>query len=388
MVNRTKLGLGTKAIHVGSHPDPTTGAVIPPLSLSTTFKQADVGDFAYEYSRSNNPTRERFETALAAVENGRHALTFASGSAATATVLNMLEPGSHILSINDVYGGTYRYFTKVANNMRITVDFIELVDSSTITQHIKPNTKLIWIETPTNPTLKIVDIAAISSVAHQHNLLVVVDNTFMSPVFQTPLDLGADMVIHSITKFINGHSDVVMGAVVLRDDDLNDRLRFLQNSIGAIPSPFDCYQAHRGLKTLHLRMKQHEINALAIATALEESPYVERVIYPGLESHPQHDIAKRQMRGFGGMLSFYIKGDEQNARKFLRSSELFSLAESLGGVESLAELPSKMTHGSVSPADRAKLGITDTLIRLSAGIEDTADLVDDVLNALELSQNL
>ncbi|OMJ20974.1 Cystathionine gamma-lyase [Smittium culicis] len=386
MQGESNYGLGTKAIHIGSHPDSATGAVIPALSMSTTFKQEDVGVFKYEYSRSNNPTRERFEAALAAVENGKYGLCFASGSAATATVLNSLDAGSHVISINDVYGGTYRYFTRVATNMNIDVQFIELEDAELLNRSFKPNTKLVWIETPTNPTLKLVDIKAVCEIAHKHNALVVVDNTFMSPVFQNPLDLGADIVLHSVTKFINGHSDVVMGAVVLKDSAVYEKLKFLQNSIGAIPSPFDCYQAHRGLKTLHLRMRQHEINALAVAKTLSESKHVSKVIYPGLESHPQHNLAKKQMKGFGGIISFYINGDESNARKFLTSSKLFSLAESLGGVESLAELPSKMTHGSVSAADRAKLGITDTLIRLSAGIEDTQDLVADITNALELSQ--
>ncbi|PVV03466.1 hypothetical protein BB560_002056 [Smittium megazygosporum] len=382
-----KPGLATLAIHVGSEPDPITGAVIPPLSMSTTFKQQEIGVSTYEYSRSNNPTRESFEKCLAALENGKHGFAFSSGSAGTATILNSLPKASHIISINDVYGGTYRYFTKVAVGMGITVDFLELAHADELSEKVIPGvTKLVWIESPTNPTLKLANISKISEAAHKLGLLVVVDNTFMSPAFQTPLDLGADIVIHSVTKYLNGHSDVVMGAVVTSNDEFAERLRFLQNAIGAIPSPFDCYQALRGLKTLSLRMKQHGENALAVAKALENSPYVEKVIYPGLESHPQHQLAKSQMKGFGGMVSFYIKGDLETARLFFKNVKYFTLAESLGGVESLAEIPSLMTHGSVSAADREKLGISDTLIRLSVGIEDTEDLVEDVLNALKLSQ--
>ncbi|PVU93520.1 hypothetical protein BB561_003229 [Smittium simulii] len=386
-LNSRQPGLATVAIHAGSEPDPVTGAVIPPLSLSTTFKQQEVGVGKFEYSRSNNPTREGFEICLAAMERGKHGFAFASGSAATATLLNTLPPNSHMLSINDVYGGTYRYFTKVATSMNIAVDFLELADADEIIAHIKPgSTKLIWIESPTNPTLKLVDIQKICEVAHKNSLLVVVDNTFMSPIFQNPLELGADIVVHSVTKYINGHSDVVMGAIVTRDDQIAEKIRFYQNAIGAVPSPFDSYQAHRGLKTLKLRMNQHQKNALAVASALESSPYVDRVIYPGLKSHPQYELAKSQMHGFGGMISFYIKGDLTNAKSFFKNVKYFALAESLGGVESLAEIPSLMTHGSVSAADREKLGILDTLIRLSVGIEDTEDLVDDVLNALEKSQ--
>ncbi|PVU86276.1 hypothetical protein BB559_006574 [Furculomyces boomerangus] len=379
-------GLATIAIHVGSEPDAHTGAVIPPLSLSTTFKQKEIGKSKFEYSRTNNPTRESFERCLAALENGKHGFAFASGSSATATILGMLSAGSHILSINDVYGGTYRYFTKVASGMKIEVDFVELSNPVDIKSKITSQTKIIWIESPTNPTLKLVDIRKVAQIAHEKNIIVVVDNTFMSPIFQTPIDLGADIVVHSVTKYINGHSDVVMGAAVTNSDEIAERLRFLQNAIGAVPSPFDCYQALRGMKTLKLRMKQHETNAMAIAKVLEASPYVERVVYPGLPSHPNHELAKSQMHGFGGMLSFFIKGNLQNATKFFENIEYFSLAESLGGVESLAEIPSLMTHGSVSPEDREMLGITDTLIRLSTGIEDTEDLVADIQHALKLSQ--
>ncbi|OMH79981.1 Cystathionine gamma-lyase [Zancudomyces culisetae] len=381
-----KQGLSTVAVHVGSEPDPSTGAVIPALSLSTTYKQKELGVFKYEYSRSNNPNRENFEKCIAAMERGKHGFAYASGSAATANIIASLEKGSHVISINDVYGGTYRYFTKICPQFDIDSEFIELVDPEALKAKLRKNTKLVWIESPTNPTLRVTDIKRISEIAHEYGVKVVVDNTFMSPAFQTPLELGADIVVHSVTKYINGHSDVVMGVAVTSCDIIAEKLRFLQNSIGAVPSPFDCYQAHRGLKTLVLRMKQHEKNALAIANVLAKSPYVESVNYPGLPSHPQHELSKRQMRGFGGMLSFYIKGDVNTSKKFLHSTKYFALAESLGGVESLAELPSLMTHGSVSAEDRQKLGITDTLIRMSCGIEDTEDLIEDVLQALENSQ--
>ncbi|KAJ1674185.1 cystathionine gamma-lyase cys3, partial [Spiromyces aspiralis] len=345
--------------------------------------QNGVGNFTFEYSRSDNPNRRNFEHAIASLENAKYALAFASGLAATTTVLNSLPHGSHIISVNDVYGGTYRYFNKIATNMKITTTFVDLADPANLRGAITSDSKLVWIETPTNPTLRLVDIATVARIAHEAGLYVIVDNTFLSPYFQNPLDLGADMVIHSVTKYLNGHSDVVMGVVATNDESIHSRLRFLQNSLGAVPSPFDCYQAHRGLRTLHLRMRQHAINAQAVAQALEASPYVDSVIYPGLASHPQHDLAKRQQRGFGGMVSFRIKGDVATADRFLRATRLFTLAESLGGVESLAELPALMTHGSVSPEDRAKLGITDNLIRLSVGVEETEDLLEDIHQALQ-----
>ncbi|KAJ1921573.1 cystathionine gamma-lyase cys3 [Mycoemilia scoparia] len=380
-------GFGTRAIHAGSDPDPATGAVVPALSLSTTYKQNGIGNFVFEYSRSDNPNRRNFEHAIAALEKGKHGLAFASGLAATTTILNSLPHGAHVISMNDVYGGTYRYFNKVATNMKITTTFLDLTNPSNLPDAITPDTKLIWIESPSNPTLRLVDIPAIVEIAHKSDIYVLVDNTFLSPYFQTPLELGADIVLHSVTKYINGHSDVVMGAIVTNDDSINTKLRFLQNSMGAIPSPFDCHQAQRGLKTLHLRMRQHAINAMAVAKFLESSPYVESVIYPGLPSHPQHELALRQQRGFGGMISFRIRGDSKTADRFLSSTRLFTLAESLGGIESLAELPCLMTHGSVSAEDREKLGITDNLIRLSVGVEDTEDLVDDVAQALEHAVN-
>ncbi|KNE56132.1 hypothetical protein AMAG_01968 [Allomyces macrogynus ATCC 38327] len=381
----TFRGLGTDAVHAGQDPDPVTGAVIPPISLSTTFKQRAAGqDSGYDYSRSGNPTRKAFETAVAALEHGKYGLAFASGSATTATVVASLPKGSHIVSVNDVYGGTYRFFTKVAPTLGYSTTFVDLADPANVLSAIRPDTRLVWIETPTNPTLRLVDIAAVAAHAHRANkdIIVVVDNTFLSPYFQQPLALGADVVVHSVTKYINGHSDAVMGVAVTSRDDLYEKLKFLQNSIGAVPSAFDCFLANRGLKTLHVRMAQHARNAAAVAAALESSPLVENVIYPGLKSHPQHELAKRQMRGFGGMISFRIKGDLATSNAFLRHLKYFTLAESLGGVESLAELPAVMTHGSVAPEDRAVLGITDTLLRLSVGIEETEDLVQDVLQAL------
>ncbi|KNE54479.1 hypothetical protein AMAG_00451 [Allomyces macrogynus ATCC 38327] len=387
----TFRGLGTDAVHAGQDPDPVTGAVIPPISLSTTFKQRAAGqDSGYDYSRSGNPTRKAFETAVAALEHGKYGLAFASGSATTATIVASLPKGSHIVSVNDVYGGTYRFFTKVAPTLGYSTTFVDLADPANVLSAIRPDTRLVWIETPTNPTLRLVDIAAVAAHAHHANkdIIVVVDNTFLSPYFQQPLALGADVVVHSVTKYINGHSDAVMGVAVTSRDDLYEKLKFLQNSIGAVPSAFDCFLANRGLKTLHVRMAQHARNAAAVAAALESSPLVENVIYPGLKSHPQHELAKRQMRGFGGMISFRIKGDLATSNAFLRHLKYFTLAESLGGVESLAELPAVMTHGSVAPEDRAVLGITDTLLRLSVGIEETEDLVQDVLQALQKASQL
>ncbi|KAI9294206.1 hypothetical protein K502DRAFT_324933 [Neoconidiobolus thromboides FSU 785] len=383
--NKT-LKFATLAIHAAQSPDASTGAVIPAISLSTTFKQSAVGVHqGFEYSRSGNPNRDSFEAAVAALEQGNHGLAFSSGSATTASIVNMLPSGSHIVSVNDVYGGTYRYFTKVANTKGISVDFVDLLEPENLSTVIKPNTKIVWIETPTNPTLRLVDIRAVAEIAHKNGAILVVDNTFLSPYFQNPLTLGADIVIHSVTKYINGHSDVVMGVAALNDLKLYEDLKFQQNSFGAVPSAFDCFLAHRGLKTLALRMRQHEANALQVAKYLEASPYATKVIYPGLESHPQHELAKKQMKGYGGMVSFRINGDGDVADKFLQNLRIFTLAESLGGVESLCELPSKMTHGSVSAEDREILGITDNLIRLSVGIEDAEDLLEDIEQALKAS---
>ncbi|KAJ3411743.1 hypothetical protein HDV05_001754 [Chytridiales sp. JEL 0842] len=376
----------TKAVHAGQDPDPITGAVIPPISLSTTFAQDAAGVHkGYDYSRSGNPTRAAFETAVAALEGGKYGLAFSSGSVTTATVVNLLKNGSHIVSVNDVYGGTFRYFTKVASNNGIEVSFVDMYDPKNVGEAIKENTRMIWIETPTNPTLRLVDIKAVAEIAHSHkDIIVVVDNTFMSPYFQNPLELGADIVVHSVTKYINGHSDVVMGVAITSNDGLYERLKFLQNSIGGVPSPFDCFMANRGLKTLHIRMKRHEENALAVAKFLEASPAVSKVIYPGLPSHRQHELARRQQKGFGGMLAFRLKAGTLDASNtFLSSLKIFALAESLGGIESLAELPAVMTHASLTPEARQELGVDDSLVRLSIGIEDVDDIIADLAQALQ-----
>jgi len=318
------VGLSTAAVHAGTHPDPVTGAVVVPISLATTFVQKSPGEHTgYEYSRTGNPTRAAFEQCIAALENGRYGLAFASGSATTATIVHLLQAGDHVISIDDVYGGTNRYFSRVAkpcNNLEFSM--IDFTVEGALEAAIKPNTKMVWLETPTNPTLKIVDIAKLSAIAHKHNLIVVADNTFASPYLQSPLELGADIVVHSVTKYIGGHSDVVMGVLATNSLDLYTRLKFLQNSIGAVPAPFDCYMAHRGVKTLPLRMREHCKNAQAVAEFLEKHPLVDRVIYPGLASHPQHELAKQQMRGFGGMITFFLKGGLSESRVWLESLRL------------------------------------------------------------------
>lgn len=379
-----RVGFGTTAIHAGTHPDPITGAVVTPISLATTFVQKSPGQHTgYEYSRTGNPTRTAFEECLAACENAKYALAFASGSATTATIINMLNAGDHVISVDDVYGGTNRYFNKVATVAnKLEFSFVDFTAPGALEAAIKPNSKLLWLETPTNPTLKIVDIAAICEIAHKHNLIVVADNTFASPFLQTPLDLGADIVVHSCTKYIGGHSDVVMGVLATNNTELYTKLKFLQNSIGAIPSPFDCYMALRGVKTLHLRIREHCKNGLAVAQFLEAHPMVEKVLYPGLPSHPQHELAKKQMRGFTGMVTFFLKGGLEESRQFLEALSLFALAESLGAVESLAEHPAIMTHASVPAEQRALLGISDSMVRLSVGCEDLDDIIADLKQAL------
>lgn len=379
-------GFGTLAVHAGSPHDPATGAVIEAISLSTTFAQTEVGKPVgeYEYSRSSNPNRDNFETAVAALEHARYALAFSSGSATTANILQSLAAGSHVISVSDVYGGTHRYFTKVAKAHGVKVTFTPEIEVD-IAEHITPETRLIWIETPSNPTLRLVDIRAVATAAHQHGILVVVDNTFLSPYVQNPLDLGADIVVHSVTKYINGHSDVVMGVAAFNSPDLKERLGFLQNAIGAVPSAFDSWLAHRGLKTLHLRAREASTNATAVATALEASPHVVSVNYPGLASHPHRAIALKQHRNGmgGGMLSFRIKGGHEAALRFCKLTKIFTLAESLGGVESLVELPSSMTHAGIPQEQREAVGVFDDLVRISCGVEDATDLVNDVLQAAE-----
>jgi len=376
-------GFNTRAIHAGQAPDPSTGAIMTPIFQTSTYVQTSPGHHqGYEYSRTQNPTRAALEACIASLEGGRHGLAFASGCAATTTVLHTLRTGDHVISGDDIYGGTYRLFTRVLSNNGLEFSFVDLTDPRRLAEAIRPNTKLLWLETPTNPMLKLVDIEALASIAHAHGITVVVDNTFMSPFFQTPLALGADIVVHSTTKFINGHSDVVGGAVVTDDDALSERLHFLQNSIGAVPGPMDSFLVLRGIKTLGIRMERHARNGAAVAAFLEGHPGIEKVIYPGLPSHPQHALAKRQMSGFGGMITAVMRGGLDDARRFLERCQVFALAESLGGVESLIEHPAIMTHASVPAAVRAELGISDGLVRLSVGIEDEADLIGDLEQAL------
>jgi len=357
---------------------------VVPISLSSTFEQSSPGVHkGFEYSRSDNPTRRAFEANVAACENAKYGISFASGSAATMSILHMLKAGDHIAAMDDCYGGTYRYFTKVATPMGLHFSFGDFSKEGELEKIITDKTQLIWMESPTNPTLKITDIQKVAQLAKKKNVLLVVDNTFASPYFQTPLDLGADLVVHSVTKYLNGHSDVVMGIVLTNSEDLKARLRFVQNSIGAVPSPFDCFLAMRGMKTLHLRMREHGQNALRVAEFLESHPKVEKVIYPGLPSHPQHELAKRQMKGFGGIVTFYVKGELEQSKQFLENLRVFHLAESLGSVESLADFPVVMTHAAVPKEEREKLGISDTLVRLSVGVEDIKDLIEDLDSALD-----
>jgi cystathionine gamma-lyase len=377
---------GTLAVHVGSDHDPVTGAVIEPISLSTTFAQSAVGKpiGEYEYVRSSNPNRENFEKCVASLERAKYALAFSSGSATTATILQSLAAGSHVVSVSDVYGGTHRYFTKVASAHGVRVTFTPSIEVD-IEELITPETKLIWIETPSNPTLSIVDIRAVADIAHRSGIMVVVDNTFLSPYIQNPLEHGADIVVHSVTKYINGHSDVLMGVAAFNSDSLLERLKFLQNAIGAVPSAFDCWLAHRGVKTLHLRAREASKNALAVAEALEESPHVIAVNYPGINSHKQRKIALKQHRDGlgGGMLSFRIKGGKEAAERFCQATQIFTLAESLGGVESLVEVPASMTHMGIPKEQRELAGVFDDLVRISCGVEDGIDLVADVRQAIE-----
>ncbi|KYG66614.1 cystathionine gamma-synthase [Bdellovibrio bacteriovorus] len=378
------LGFSTRAIHAGQSPDPTTGAIMTPLYLTSTFVQESPGVHkGWEYSRTHNPTRRAYEDCLASLESGKYGFAFASGCAATATILHLLKGGDHVIAMDDMYGGTFRLFDKVLKHDGIDFTFADLTKFENFEKAIKPNTKLVWLETPTNPTLKLVDIKKIAAVAKSKGILVAVDNTFMSPYFQRPLELGADIVVHSATKYIGGHSDIVGGIAVTSSDAIAERLAFLSNSMGTTLGAFDSFMYLRSLKTLPLRMKAHQENAMAIAKFLETHPKVEKVIYPGLSSHPQHVLAKEQMHGFGGMITFYIKGGLESARKFLENVNVFSLAESLGGVESLIEHPAIMTHASVPPENRKALGIDDSLIRLSVGVEDLQDLLNDLKTAFD-----
>ncbi|WP_428267056.1 cystathionine gamma-synthase [Haliangium sp.] len=376
-------GFGTRAIHAGQVPDPTTGAVMTPVYLTSTYVQAGPGEHkGFEYSRTHNPTRFALEDNIASLEGGRYGLAFASGLAATSTVLQLLSAGDHVIAVDDLYGGTFRLFDKVYRRLGIEFDYVDPVGGAAAVEAVvRPNTRMVWLETPTNPMLKLCDIAQVAEVCKKRDLVLAVDNTFMTPYNQQPLALGADIVCHSTTKYLNGHSDVVGGAVVTSDDDLHERLAFLQNAVGAVPSPMDSFLVLRGIKTLHVRMDRHERNARALAEWLSGHEQVERVIYPGLESHPQHALAARQQRGFGGMLSFDLRGGLDAARAFLRACELFALAESLGGVESLIEHPAIMTHASVPAERRRVLGIGDGFIRLSVGIEDLDDQRADLERA-------
>jgi cystathionine gamma-lyase len=375
--------LETLAIHGGQHPEPVTGAVMPPIFQTSTYAQKAPGEHTgFEYSRTQNPTRYALERALASLEGGRFGFAFASGCAATTTIVQLFDAGSHIVSVDDVYGGTFRLFDKVMTRQGHRFSYVDPTRPEAIEAAIEPATKLVWVETPTNPMLKLADIAAIAAICKRKGVLLAVDNTFASPMLQRPLELGADLVMHSTTKYVGGHSDVVGGAVVCRDPELAQRLAFLQNSCGGVPGPQDCYLTLRGLKTLAIRMQRHDENAMALAGWLERHPKIDRVIYPGLPSHPQHALARQQMRGGGGMISAYLNGDLEGARRMLSKCRVFTLAESLGGVESLIEHPAIMTHASVPADKRELLGIHDGFIRLSVGIEHVDDLVADLTQAL------
>ena len=377
------LGFETRAIHAGQDPDPTTGAIMTPVYLTSTYVQSSPGVHkGYEYSRSHNPTRKAYEACVASLEGGEFGFAFASGLSASMVVMQLIRSTDHVIAGDDMYGGTFRLFDKVLKPNGYDFTYADLTEPENLDRALKPNTKMLWIETPTNPMLKLVDIRALAERAHARGLIVVVDNTFMSPYFQRPLELGADLVVHSSTKYINGHSDVVGGVVAAKDKALAEKLAFYSNAVGPIASPFDSFLAMRSLKTLAVRMRAHEAGARVVAEFLARHPKVERAIYPGLPDHPQHALAKKQMSGFGGMVSFVIKGGLAQARGFLESVRIFSLAESLGGVESLVNHPAIMTHASVPPETRKALGISDSLIRLSVGIETQADLLKDLDQAL------
>ena len=374
----------TKFIHAGAEPDPSTGAIMTPIFQTSTFVQAAPGQHkGYEYARSQNPTRKALEEAYAQIENGAYGLAYSSGVAATDAVMKLLQPGDEVIAASDMYGGTYRLFSKIYEKFQIKFHYVDMQDPANITRHINGHTKLIWAETPTNPLMNIVDIAAVAAIAKEHRLILCVDNTFASPYLQNPLDLGADIVMHSATKYLGGHSDVIQGCLVMNDKELREQLYFIQKSCGAVPGPQDCFLVLRGIKTLHVRMQRHCENGAAIAHWLRKHPKVARVHWPGFEDHAGHAIAKKQMRGFGGMLSFELKNDSvEEAKRVLSSTVLFSLAESLGGVESLINHPASMTHASIPREERIRNGLSDSLIRLSVGIEDADDLIADLDKAI------
>jgi cystathionine beta-lyase/cystathionine gamma-synthase len=375
-----RYGFETRAIHAGQDPDPTTGAINVPIYQTSTYVQDALGKHkGYEYSRTGNPTRTALEACVASLEEARFGLAFASGMGAETTIMYLFKPGDHVVVSNDVYGGTYRLFQRVLAPYGLAFDFVDMTEPESVRQHIRPETRVVWIETPSNPLMKLIDIAAVSAIAHASGAKVVVDNTFASPYGQRPLSFGADMVVHSSTKYLGGHSDAVGGLVVTNDEEDYENLKFLQNAVGAVPGPMDCYLVLRGVKTLGVRMRAHEANALKIARFLEQHSSVDWVRYPGLPSHPQHDLAGRQMRNFGGMISFTVKGGIEEARRIVQGTRLFALAESLGGVESLIEHPGIMTHASVA---NSPLAVPDNLIRLSVGIEDAEDLIRDLATAM------
>ncbi|MDQ7996427.1 MAG: PLP-dependent aspartate aminotransferase family protein [Luteibacter sp.] len=378
-------GLGTRAIHAGQSPDPSTGAIMTPIYATSTYVQQSPGVHkGYEYSRTQNPTRMAYERCVADLEGGVAGFAFASGLAAAATVLELLDSGTHVIAMDDLYGGSYRLFDKVRRRSAgLDFSFVDLNDTAALKAALRPETKMIWAETPTNPMLKLVDLAKIAAFARKHGLILVVDNTFCSPMLQRPIEFGADLVLHSATKYLNGHSDIVGGIVVAANDELAQQMAFLQNSIGAVAGPFDAFLAMRGLKTLHLRMRAHCAGAMELAQWLEKHPAINRVIYPGLSSHPQHSLARKQMNGFGGIISVEVKGGLRKARRVLERCDLFALAESLGGVESLIEHPAIMTHASIPASNRKRLGISDGLIRLSVGVEDIADLRAELAACLD-----
>ena len=376
-------GFATRAIHAGQEPDPATGAVVVPIYQTSTFAQDAVGKHrGYEYSRTGNPTRAALEQCIAALEGGAHGLAFASGMAAEATVMQLLKPGDHTLAVDDLYGGSYRLFRHVLEPMGLTFSFVDGSNLTAVEKAMTDRTRMVWVESPTNPLLKLVDINAVSKLAHARQALLVADNTFMSPYFQRPLSLGADIVVHSATKYLGGHSDVIGGTLVVNRDDIFERLAFLQNAVGGVPGPMDAWLVLRGLKTLAIRMREHDRNARLVAAFLSEHPKVARVFYPGLPKNPQRELAQRQMSGFGGMISFEVKGGLEPARRVVERTQLFTLAESLGGVESLIELPAVMTHASIPAETRRAHGVADGLVRISVGIEDVADLISDLDRAL------
>ncbi len=379
-----KLRFNSATIHGGQAPDPAYGAVMPPIYQTSTYAQTTPGGHkGFEYSRTHNPTRQALEKSLASIENGKHGLAFASGLAAMDAVMKLLQPGDEVISTNDLYGGSYRLFTKIFEGFGLKFHFVGMNDLANVEAAINSNTKLIWVETPTNPMMNVVDIEAVANLSKKNNLLLAVDNTFASPYLQQPLNFGADIVMHSATKYLAGHSDVVLGSLVVNDDDLQERLAFIQNASGAVPGPMDSFLTLRGIKTLHVRLQRHCENGRAVAEYLAAHPQIEKVYWPGFDTHPNHDVAKKQMKDFGGMLSFIPKGaDYKAAIKIVENLKLFTLAESLGGVESLAGHPASMTHASIPKEEREKSGVVDSLIRLSVGIEDAQDLIDDLAHAI------